>query len=142
VSDEVFDQQSAAAPGQQADAAGTIAEAQLRSLIATTQLLERRLAKQPDLADDKMTAPLRTLMSELKRLTLLLEEFRMLARRQQINPQPTSLAAVAADVLVAETLAYAALGIQVQQVFPADLPLIAADSEKLLQVLLNRILGH
>lgn len=109
----------------------------LNSMYMAAQLLERRLARQPDLADEKMTAPLRTLMSELKRLTLLLEEFRMLARRQQVTLRPTSLAAVAADVLAAETLAYPERGIQVQKLFPADLPLIAADSEKLTQVLLN-----
>jgi len=101
------------------------------------QLLERRLAKRRDLIDGTLTTPLRNLMSEIKRLTVLLEEFRALARRQKLNLRSTSLAPLVADLLAVETPAYTARGIKVEQVFPPDLPLIVADSEKLKQVLLN-----
>jgi len=109
----------------------------LNSMYMAAQLLERRLAKRRDLIDGTLTTPLRNLMSEIKRLTVLLEEFRALARRQKLNLRSTSLAPLVADLLAVETPAYTARGIKVEQVFPPDLPLIVADSEKLKQVLLN-----
>jgi len=109
----------------------------LNSMYMAAQLLERRLAKRRDLIDGTLTTPLRNLMSEIKRLTVLLEEFRVLARRQKLNLRSTSLAPLVADLLAVETPAYTARGIKVEQVFPPDLPLIVADSEKLKQVLLN-----
>lgn len=109
----------------------------LNSMYMAAQLLERRLAKRRDLIDGTLTTPLRNLMSEIKRLTVLLEEFRALARRQKLTLRSTSLAPLVADLLAVETPAYTARGIKVEQVFPPDLPLIVADSEKLKQVLLN-----
>ncbi len=109
----------------------------LNSMYMAAQLLERRLAKRHDLVDDTLTTPLRNLMSEIMRLTILLEEFRALARRQQLRLQPISLASIVADLLAVETPAYTARGIKVEQVFPLDLPTIMADGEKLKQVLLN-----
>lgn len=109
----------------------------LNSMYMAAQLLERRLAKRRDLVDGTLTTPLLNLMSEIKRLTVLLDEFRALARRQKLTLRPTSLAPLVADLLAAETPAYAARGIKLEQVFPPDLPLIVADSEKLKQVLLN-----
>ncbi len=109
----------------------------LNSMYMAAQLLERRLAKRRDLVDGTLTTPLLNLMSEIRRLTVLLDEFRALARRQKLNLRPTSLAPLVADLLAVETPAYTARGIKVEQVFPPDLPLIVADSEKLKQVLLN-----
>jgi two-component system sensor kinase FixL len=109
----------------------------LNSMYMAAQLLERRLAKKRDLVDGTLTTPLLNLMSEIKRLTVLLEEFRVLARRQKLTLRSTSLAPLVADLLAVETPAYTARGIKVEQVFPPDLPLIVADSEKLKQVLLN-----
>jgi two-component system sensor kinase FixL len=109
----------------------------LNSMYMAAQLLERRLARKRDLVDDTLTTPLRNLMSEIMRLTVLLEEFRALARRQKLDLRPTSLAPLVADLVAAETPTCAARGIKVEQVFPPDLPPIIADGEKLKQVLLN-----
>jgi len=109
----------------------------LNSMYMAAQLLERRLAKRHDLVDDMLTTPLRNLMSEIMRLTVLLEEFRTLARRQKLHLRPTSLAPLIADLLAVETPAYTARGIKIEQLLPPDLPPIMADSEKLKQVLLN-----
>lgn len=110
----------------------------LNSMYMAVQFLERRLARKRDLlGDDSLITPLHTLMSEIRRLTVLLDEFRALARRQKLNLRPTSLAPLVADLVAAETPAYTARGIKVEQVFPPDLPLTVADSEKLKQVLLN-----
>jgi PAS domain S-box-containing protein len=109
----------------------------LNSMYTTVQLLERRLARQGVLVDDKVVTPLRNLLSEMKRLTALLEEFRALARRQKLTPRPTSLATLVAGLLAVESPLYASQGIEVEQVFPPDLPPVVADAEKLKQVLLN-----
>ena len=109
----------------------------LNSMYMVAQLLERRLVKKRDLVDDTLTTPLRNLMSEIRRLTILLEEFRALARRQKLNLQPTSLAPLVAELLAVETPLYTARGIKVEQILPPDLPPIMADNEKLKQVLLN-----
>lgn len=109
----------------------------LNSMSMACQLLERRLARQEEVTDDKLLIPLRTLMSELRRLTLLLHEFRLLARRQELTLRPVQLTTLVAEVLAAEAPVCAAGGIRVEQVFPSDLPVIVADREKLRQLLLN-----
>lgn len=109
----------------------------LNSMSIAAQLLERRLGRQRDATDDKLLTPLRTLMSELRRLTLLLHEFRSLARRQELTLQPVQLSTLVGDVLATESPSHAAGGIRVERMFPPDLPLIVADSDKLRQLLLN-----
>jgi PAS domain S-box-containing protein len=108
----------------------------LNSMFMAVQLLERRLAKQKAL-EEVIATPLRILSSEIKRLTLLLEEFRALARRQKLNLRPLSLSTLVGDVVSVEALACGISGVRIEHMVPADLPLIAADSEKLKQVLLN-----
>lgn len=109
----------------------------LNSMYMSAQLLERRLSKQQSEVDERVQGSLRNLMSEIKRLILLLDEFRTLARRQKLTLQPISLAAVVEDVLTVESLSYRAQGITVEQSFPADLPLVRIDIEKMKQVVLN-----
>jgi two-component system, LuxR family, sensor kinase FixL len=109
----------------------------LNSMYMAAQLLERRLAKQQSEIDERAQGSLRNLMSEIKRLIELLDEFRSLARRQKLTLQPMSLAAVVGDVLAAESLSYRVQGITVEQSFPADLPLVRIDVEKMKQVVLN-----
>jgi signal transduction histidine kinase len=67
----------------------------------------------------------------------LLHEFRTASVCQRCSLRPTSVAAVVNDLLATATPQYAALGVQVKQALPPDLPLVAADSEKLKQALLN-----
>ncbi|MBI3062803.1 MAG: PAS domain S-box protein, partial [Deltaproteobacteria bacterium] len=109
----------------------------LNGMYMTAQLLERRLARHADSLDDTVEPTLRTLMDEITRLNQLLLEFRSLSRREHYNFRPTAVAAVAAEVLEMETARYQGLKIHVEQDFPAELPLVHADSEKLKQALLN-----
>jgi signal transduction histidine kinase len=109
----------------------------LNGMYMTAQLLERRLAKQGEALDKRVRSSLQNLMSEIIRLNQLLREFRALSRRRDLDLRSTAL-----DVLVTETLAaagpnYAARGIRVEQLFPADLPMVMVDGDKLKQVLLN-----
>ncbi len=109
----------------------------LNGMSLTAQILERRLAKRPEQVEDNIITPLRTLMSEIRRLSLLLDEFRTLARRQTLYCKPLQLAQLVTDVLTTEAPEFESAGVQVTQHVPPDLPLISADSEKLKQVLLN-----
>ena len=109
----------------------------LNGMSLTAQILERRLAKRPEQVEDNLLTPLRTLMGEIRRLSLLLDEFRTLARRQALHCKPLQLAQLVTDVLTTEAPEFEAAGVQVKQYVPRDLPLISADSEKLKQVLLN-----
>ena len=59
----------------------------LNGMSLTAQILERRLAKRPEQVEDNIITPLRTLMSEIRCLSLLLDEFRTLARRQTLYCQ-------------------------------------------------------
>ena len=109
----------------------------LNGMYMTAQLLERRLARHADSLDDTVEPTLRTLMDEITRLNQLLLEFRSLSRREHYNFRPTAVAAVAAEVLETEAARYPGLKIRVEQDFPAELPPVHADSEKLKQALLN-----
>jgi two-component system sensor kinase FixL len=109
----------------------------LNSMYMAAQLLERRLGKQRDLGDDTVLTPLRNLMNEMKRLLLLLEEFRSLARRQKLNLKPIALSTLITDICTAEKPYYTAQNVTVELEIAPDLPPIEADAEKLRQVLLN-----
>ncbi len=109
----------------------------LNAMYMTTQLLERRLTKQLGNLDDKISSTIRNLMDEIVRLNQLLQEYRSLSRRQQPSLQPTDLVTLVVEALTAETPHYTACGIRVEHAFPADLPPVMADSEKLKQVVLN-----
>ena len=109
----------------------------LNGMSLTAQILERRLAKRPEQAEDNIITPVRTLMSEIRRLSLLLDEFRTLARRQTLYCKSLQLAQLVTDVLTTEAPEFESAGIHVTQHVPPDLPVISADGEKLKQVLLN-----
>jgi signal transduction histidine kinase len=109
----------------------------LNGLATTVQILERSLNKQQPLADDLLSSTVQDLKQEINRLQSLLQGWRALARPQQLNLQPTSLATLTAEVLRAQTTYYIECGIQLEQIFPPEFPLVIADQEKLAQVLLN-----
>jgi len=109
----------------------------LNGLATTVQLLERSLGKQQPLADDLLSSTVQDLKQEINRLQSLLQGWRALARPQQLNLQPTSLATLTAEVLRAQVPYYIERGIQLEQIFSPEFPLVIADQEKLAQVLLN-----
>jgi len=109
----------------------------LNSMTLSLQLLEAELTDCPELTENRYVTPLRTLKQGTKHLITLLDEFRAVSARQQCCSRPTSVVAVVSDLLATETPRYTAHGVQVEQVLPPDLPLVAADSEKLKQALLN-----
>ena len=111
----------------------------LNGMSMTAQLLERYMARQGEAVDETVKSTLQRLMDEISRLGNLVHEFSSLSRREKYNFQPTSLPALAAEVLEIETANYAALGIRVEQDFPKDLPPVYADSDKIKQAVLNLV---
>lgn len=109
----------------------------LNSMYMAAQLLERRLGKQREFMDETVITPLRNLTGEMKRLLALLEEFRSLARRQQLNVKPLALPALISDVCTTEAPYLATNDVEVARDMAPDLPPVEADAEKLKQVLLN-----
>jgi PAS domain S-box-containing protein len=109
----------------------------LNGMSMTAQLLERHLAKEGGFSDERVKSTLDIINTEIKRLSVLLYEFRSLYRREKYNFRPTALASVIKSVLGLESPYYLAHGIEVEIICPEDLPLVTADSEKLKQVLLN-----
>lgn len=109
----------------------------LNSMFMLAQLLERRLHRQYATVEESVLTPLHNLMSEMQRLLALLEEFRSLARRQQLQVKPVSLPLLINDLCTVEAPYHAAHNIEVAREISPDLPLIEADAEKLKQVLLN-----
>jgi PAS domain S-box-containing protein len=111
----------------------------LNGMAVTAQLLERRLARQGELADETIGSALRRLMDEISRLGNLLREFSSLSRREKYDFRPVSLSAAVAEVLAFETTNYRALGIRLERFFPEDLPPVYADADKLKQAILNLV---
>ena len=109
----------------------------LNSMSITIQLLERRLAKERCIADENVRSTIDVIKLEIRRLTALLNDFRSLYRRDRYNFRRTSVDAVIQGVLGLEAANYLERGIQTEMICPDDLPLIAADSDKLKQALLN-----
>jgi signal transduction histidine kinase len=109
----------------------------LNNMHLSLQLLEVELAECPELTKTRYVRPLQALKQGTKHLLTLLHEFRAISACQQCYLRPTSVAAVVNDLLATETPHYAEHSIQVEQTLPPDLPLVAADSEKLKQALLN-----
>jgi len=109
----------------------------LNGMYMTAQLLERRLARQGEALDNTVKSTVHSLIDEIGRLSYLLHDFSSLSRREKYNFRPIALPVLAGEVFALERETYKARGIHVEQSFPADLPLVVADADKLKQALLN-----
>lgn len=124
----------------------------INNMYLQAQLLERQLAREEggearreqsrEIARDRAAAEaskrkrLRLIMGEMQRLTVLLDEFRELARRQDCELVETPLAAVVAEALQMQRPAFRAQNVKVVEELEAS-PAVKADRAKLIQVLLN-----
>lgn len=107
----------------------------LNGMSIAIQLLERRLSKLPQ--DETIQMPTRALRNQTNRLAHLLAEFRSLSRRQSFTFRATQLPEVIREVINTELGLYAERAIVVEQSFPAELPHVIVDQDKLKQVILN-----
>jgi two-component system sensor kinase FixL len=109
----------------------------LNGMYITAQLLERIVKKPISLPDEKISSTVNSLLREIQRLNSLLSEFRAVSRAEHYDFKPVSLPAVIGDVLSLERPHYFNRGVRVNQLVPADLPIVMGDADKLKQVILN-----
>jgi two-component system, LuxR family, sensor kinase FixL len=109
----------------------------LNGMSLTVQLLEQRLSKQSNPVDTQITSTVNRLHTEVSRLSMLLEQFRSLSRREKCNFQRTTLTALVGEAIEIEMPRYTGLGIQVECFFPSNLPTITVDIDKMKQVIVN-----
>lgn len=80
---------------------------------------------------------LQAAQQEVQRLSALLKDYRSFARPQRFHCEPTDLRRIVREVLAHETRSYGAAGIEIRMEFSEPLPAVAADQEKIKQVILN-----
>ena len=108
----------------------------LNGISASLQVMQRQFASKEN-GDSPAQKMLQEILPEIQRLSALLNDFRSLARPQQIELRPTPLAQVIKELLSTEAVEYTRRGIVVEEDLPADLPMIMADAPRLKQALLN-----
>lgn len=109
----------------------------LNGMSLTIQLLEQRLARPTASTENQVASTVSRLKSEIARLNLLLQDFRALSRREKFDFRKHSVQSLVTEALELELPRLKELGIQVLYDFPAGLPAIAVDADKMKQVILN-----
>ena len=111
----------------------------LNGISTSVQMMQRYLLNpQAQFAqDDFLSTTLTDLKAEIDRLGSLLNDFRSLARTPQLHLIPTDVRTLTAEVIKTLSSESEQFGIQMAQEFPAELPFLNADSERLKQILLN-----
>ena len=107
----------------------------LNNMRLSTQLAGRRL-ELLKVEDRQLTAHLGTVTEEIGRLSELLEEFRMLSRRQTLHLSATNLRELVERICSEHAAECSAQGIEIVQEVN-EVPPIRADASKLRQALLN-----
>jgi two-component system sensor kinase FixL len=133
---QVIDGERLAAVGITAAKLGHEVANPLNGMSVTVQMLERRLIKLA-VDDEILKSGLRNVQHEIRRLTELLNEYRVLYRREKYVFEPTSLSDLLTETLELQGSRYETLGIFIENNIPGDLPFVNVDVEKLKQVLLN-----
>lgn len=95
------------------------------------------LLRGEEIKDQQSREMVQDALNEIGRLGGLLQEFRSFTRPETINPEPLDLKELVGEILSTEALQYSERGINVEQEFNPDVPLIKGDPQKLKQVLLN-----
>jgi two-component system sensor kinase FixL len=109
----------------------------LNNIYMTTQLLERQLAKEEIPVDGQLASDLKTIASETARLNALLQQFRMISRKEKYEFRPSSIAALIKEVAETCRAVWAYQKIDFEDVLEPNLPSVSVDRDKLKQVLLN-----
>jgi two-component system, cell cycle sensor histidine kinase and response regulator CckA len=110
----------------------------LNGMSLTVQLLEQRLARQPNpLPDSQAAATVKRLKDEISRLNQLAGEFRTISRKEKYDFRRVSLARVIEDLVGLQAADLAGRNIEIISLVPQDLPAVRADPDKIKQALLN-----
>lgn len=108
----------------------------LNNMQLNTQLAQRRL-KQSGLANADLGHNLQIISDEIRRLNELLEEFRLLSRRQSLHLSETNVADLVFQTCEEHRVDFGESQIAMCHRVDRDLPPLRADAGKLRQVLLN-----
>jgi PAS domain S-box-containing protein len=108
----------------------------LNNIYMTTQVLERQLVKQ-DIPAGQFASDLKTITSETARLNALLQQFRMISRKETYDFHPLSVAALIKEVAETCRAVWAYQKIDFENVLEPNLPSVSIDRNKFKQVLLN-----
>jgi PAS domain S-box-containing protein len=106
----------------------------LNGLSVSLDLIKTILGKG---ATEEVRETIEIASSEIQRLSALLTDYRSFARPRQLNLQLTDLRKLAEAVLASQVRRYSALGVKVETRFPAPLPLLMIDPERIKQAILN-----
>ena len=107
----------------------------LNNMRLSTQLAARRLASLK-VGDEQLASYLGTVTEEIARLSELLDEFRMLSRRQTLHLSATNLSELIDRICSEHHVECTDRGIEIERQV-GDVPPVRADAAKLRQVLLN-----
>ena len=111
----------------------------LNGMFLTIQLLEQRLGRQTNPPDSQIDATVKRLKDEISRLNQLAGQFRAISRRENYDLRPVEIAELIEDVMKMQRPHLAQSSIQVEELIPKELPVVAVDGDKIKQVLLNLI---
>ncbi len=109
----------------------------LQWMLSTIQLMQDDVANGNVDAMATWKEDLEEFHSEIGRLATMLQEFRMLARPENLKLAPVNVRALISELRKIILPQLASAGIAVDYQMSADLPLINADADKLRQVLVN-----
>jgi len=111
----------------------------LNGISTTVQVMQRYLSirREASAQDDFLTTNLADLKTEIDRLGALLNDFRSLARAPQLHVFPLDLGTLVAEVMKMFSSEAEQFRILMTQEFPAELPRMNADSERLKQIFIN-----
>jgi signal transduction histidine kinase len=109
----------------------------LNGMYSAVQLLELELGEPGAKIEEEKRSVVGNLKNEIERLRSLLQDLRFLARPGQLKLKSVSVGEIAADILELESSNYKERGIRAEADFPASLPPVLGDREKLKQTLLN-----
>lgn len=109
----------------------------LQWMLSTVQLMQDDVANGNTNAMTTWKEDLEEFHSEIGRLATMLQEFRMLARPENLKLAPTSVRSLISELRKIILPQLASAGIAVDYQIPTGLPLIQADADKMRQVLVN-----
>lgn len=109
----------------------------VNSLQVNVQLLQRRLSRREDLVDDKIAGGVKAISESVEQLKRLLEDFRALSRRRQLDCREVDLVALVRDCVDRETSLLASRGVRLEPDLPADEVVVSCDEDRVRQVLVN-----
>jgi signal transduction histidine kinase len=106
----------------------------LEGMHTLTRLMEHYLRKK--MGGDKFLAvTVQDLAAEISRLKVLIKEFDSLICRKELDLRLLDLAALGGEFLPLREWGWGEKGVRVESIFPADLPRVKADRNKLQEVL-------